>query len=431
MRYNLAVTLGRIVSFVSRYLYKGAGGTWPGEIALRIYPNILKDLTHKLRKGVILVAGTNGKTTTSLMIKTIIEYNGYSVVHNASGANLLNGIVSSLIRSPVVDWGIFEVDENALTQVIKSIKSVKSKVIIVLLNLFRDQLDRYGEVDAIADKWKEALSPLTWNSTVIANADDPLITAICEQLKTKKVYIGIENPILYRKNMQHATDTIYCPRCGTRLTYGGFYYSHLGKWACGSCGFTHPDVILSAKDYHCPIEGIYNQYNAISAAAVGVLLQFEKARIQSALAAFTPAFGRMERMLVRGKKVRIVLSKNPTGFNESLQTHLDSKDKGPVLLLLNDRIPDGTDVSWIWDVDFELLDGQKREIIISGDRTYDMAVRMKYALSDMSHVTVSDSLPSALDIALSKIEEGETLWILATYSAMLDVRKIITGKKIL
>lgn len=427
MRYYLAVTLGRIVSFVSQYLHKGAGGTWPGEIALRIHPNILKNLTHKLHKGVILVAGTNGKTTTSLMIKTIIEGNGYSVVHNASGANLLNGIVSALLLSTNKDWGMFEVDENALPHILNYIHPT----IIVLLNLFRDQLDRYGEVDAIADKWKKALVTLGEQSTVIANADDPLISAICEHLKAKKVYIGLENPSLYRKTMQHATDTIYCPRCGTRLTYDGFYYSHLGKWACGSCGFTHPDVVISDKDYLSPIEGIYNKYNTITSATVGECIGLDSSTIQYALSLFIPAFGRMERMLARGKKVRIVLSKNPTGFNESLQTYLDSKDIGPVLLLLNDRIPDGTDVSWIWDVDFELLDGQKREIIVSGDRTYDMAIRLKYALTDMRFITVTDNLLSAIDVALSKIGKHETLWILATYSAMLDVRKIITGKSIL
>jgi len=426
MRYNLAVSIGRIVSCVSTVFHKGSGGTWAGEIALRIYPNILKDLTHKLRKGIILVAGTNGKTTTSLMIKKIIESQGASVIHNASGANLLNGVVSALLLSTNKDWGIFEVDENVLPILLSYIEPK----MIVLLNLFRDQLDRYGEVDAIAGKWKKSFSTLTEKTTLIANADDPLITAICEQLQAKKVYIGIENSSLYRKVMQHATDTIYCPKCGTRLTYGGFYYSHLGKWSCGSCGFTHPDVTITSKDYQCPIEGIYNQYNAISAAAVGVVLQFETTGIQSALASFTPAFGRMERMFARGKKVRIVLSKNPTGFNESLQTYLDSKDKGPVLLLLNDRIPDGTDVSWIWDVDFELLDEQKREIIISGDRVFDMAIRLKYAVTNLERITIFDSLASSLDVALAKTQSDETLWILATYSAMLDVRKIITGKSI-
>ena len=427
MRYFFAVFVGRIISFVSIVLHTGAGGTWAGEIALRIYPNILKELSYKLRKGIIVVAGTNGKTTTSLMIKKILEYQGYSVVHNATGANLLNGIVSSLLVSSKKDWGVFEVDENVFPIVLDYIQPS----IVVLLNLFRDQLDRYGEVDNIALKWKKALSQLTDNTSVIANADDPLITAICEDLKIKKLYIGLENPLLYRKVMQHATDTIHCPKCGTRLTYGGVYFSHLGKWACGSCGFTHPDVTISMNDYQSPIEGMYNHYNAITAAAVGELLHVDKKSIKETLASFIPAFGRMEHMTVREKNVRIVLSKNPTGFNESLQTYIQSNNIGPLLLLLNDRIPDGTDVSWIWDVDFELLDGQKKEIIVSGDRTYDMAIRTKYALANMSRVTVCDQLSTALDVALAKTDENSTLWVLATYSAMLDVRKLLTGKKIL
>lgn len=428
MRYFFAVFAGRIVSFISKIFHTGTGGTWSGEIALRIYPNILKDLSHKLRKGIILVAGTNGKTTTTLMIKTILEAQGVTIAHNASGANLLNGVVSSLLTVwGKKDWGVFEVDENVLPILLTYVEPKA----VVLLNLFRDQLDRYGEVDVIADKWKKALATLAAQSTVVANADDPLIAAICEGLKAKKVYIGLENPSLYRKVMQHATDTIYCPKCGTRLTYGGVYYSHLGKWSCGSCGFNHPDVTISMKDYQSAIEGIYNHYNAITAAAIGELLHFDQHSIKETLASFIPAFGRMEHMTVRGKNIRIVLSKNPTGFNESLQTYIQSKDKGPLLLLLNDRIPDGTDVSWIWDVDFELLEEQKREIVISGDRTYDMAVRIKYALSTMNDVTVADTLVTALDVAMSKIGANETLWILATYSAMLDVRKLLTGKKIL
>lgn len=427
MRYYLAVIFGRITSFVSQFLHIGAGGTWAGEIALRIYPDILKDLRHTLRKGIILVAGTNGKTTTSLMIKKIIEYQGDSVVHNKTGANLLNGVVSALLLSGNKDWGIFEIDENVLPAVLSYI----DPDIIVLLNLFRDQLDRYGEVDSIAQKWKKALSHLTSGTTLVANADDPLITNISETSPAKTVFFGLENPAFYIGHMQHATDTIHCPKCGTRLTYGGVYYSHLGKWACGSCGFTHPDVMIKDTDYQSPVEGIYNKYNAIAAGSVGESIKLDSDKIQQALETFTPAFGRMEDIAIHGKHTRILLSKNPTGFNESLRTYSQSKVTGPVLLLLNDRIPDGTDVSWIWDVDFELLDELKREIIVSGDRAYDMAVRIKYALTTMGKVTVSQTLQSALDVALSKTTKQETLWILATYSAMLDVRKIITGKKIL
>lgn len=428
MRYFFAGFAGRTVSFISKIFHTGAGGTWPGEIALRIYPNILKDLSHKLRKGIILVAGTNGKTTTTLMIKTILEAQGLTIAHNASGANLLNGVVSSLLTVwGKKDWGIFEVDENVLPLVL----SYLEPKMIVLLNLFRDQLDRYGEVDSIAQKWQAAINHLPATTTIAANADDPLITAICEVTAAKTIFFALENPSLYIEHMQHATDTIHCPKCGTRLTYGGVYYSHLGKWSCGACGFTHPEVLLKEKDYQSPVEGIYNKYNTIAAAAVGECIGVDSNKIQQALQVFTPAFGRMEDIEIHEKHIRILLSKNPTGFNESIRTYIQSQVNGPLLLLLNDRIPDGTDVSWIWDVDFELLEGQKREIIVSGDRTYDMAVRIKYALLTMKNVTVADTLVAALDVAMSKIGANETLWILATYSAMLDVRKILTGKKIL
>ena len=419
--------IGILVSYTSRLCALGAGATWPGEIALRLNPGILEQLSHRLKKGAIVIAGTNGKTTTALLLKKMIESHGDSVVHNMTGANLLNGIVSTLLLSSKKDWGIFEVDENVLPILLKYIHPTA----IILLNLFRDQLDRYGEVDAIAEHWKKVLLALDSQSVVIANADDPLICAVCENLKTKKIFFGLENPSLFRKTMQHATDTIYCPKCGTRLTYGGVYYSHLGKWSCGSCSFTHPDVTLSMIDYQSSLEGVYNHYNAIAASAVSKLIGINEAHIRESLADFVPAFGRMEHMTVWGKDVCIVLSKNPTGFNESLETYINSKNKGPVLLLLNDRIPDGTDVSWIWDVDFELLNRNQNEIIVSGDRTYDMAIRIKYAIDDILRMTVSDKLESALSIALSNVQIDETLWILATYSAMLDVRKILTGKKIL
>lgn len=439
--YYLAIGIGRCVSLVSQIGNFGAGATWPGEIALRISPNILRHLSKKLRKGIILVAGTNGKTTTTLMVKKILESHGDSVIHNASGANLLNGIVSTLIiSSGKKDWGVFEVDENSLPIVLQFIHPK----IIVLLNLFRDQLDRYGEVDAIAEKWKRAMEKLGSDTRIVATADDPMIACITEKMVKQTAYIGLEDPALYLPVMQHATDTIYCPKCGNRLTFGGVYFSHLGKWACGRCGFVHPDVLIRAKDYQSPIEGVYNICNTLAAAATCEEIGIPQDNIIRGLASFTPAFGRMESLQYDGKMIRVLLSKNPTGFNESIRTVLASDKKGPMMIFLNDRIPDGTDISWIWDVDFEQLQGLSHTIIVSGDRAYDMGVRMQYALYEekptakkqkISHndgpMIVEQDTERAVEQAIAVTADTETLWILATYSAMLDVRKILTGKKIL
>lgn len=441
--YYPAICIGRLISCISRIFRIGAGATWPGEVALRISPNILRRLSSQLRRGIIVVAGTNGKTTTTLMIKKILESHGDTVIHNESGANLLNGIVSALVTNiGKKDWGVFEVDENSLPIVLRFIRPRT----IIFMNLFRDQLDRYGEVDAIAEKWKRMLGEIGPTTRIVANADDPMIAFVTEEVKERTTYIGLEEASLYLPVMQHATDTIYCPKCGNRLTFGGVYFSHLGKWACGRCGFVHPDVLIRAKDYQSPVEGVYNIYNTLAAAATAESIGIPQDAIIRGLATFTPAFGRMESLQYEGKMVRILLSKNPTGFNESIRTVLSSDKKGPMLLLLNDRIPDGTDISWIWDVDFELLHDLPHPIFISGDRAYDMGVRMEYALRDDGHIdkkqqqgtdddekkmAVEQDLQDAVQRAVRVTGDAETLWILATYSAMLDVRKILTGKKIL
>ncbi|MCX6794158.1 MAG: MurT ligase domain-containing protein [Candidatus Gottesmanbacteria bacterium] len=357
LRTRLAIILGKLVSLLSKTLHVGAGATWPGEIALRINPRILRILSANAPH-IILVAGTNGKTTTVKMIETILVHNGKTVYRNASGANLDNGLVSALLADMKwrqrfrSDYFIFEVDEAALPNVLKDM----TPEIIVLNNLFRDQLDRYGEVDTIAEKWLVALGSLERQTNVIINADDPHLAFIGSKLTAKVKYYGLEDPSLFLPKMQHATDTIYCPNCGTRLTFAGVYFSHLGKWACGNCSFVPQKEDVTARDFTSPIEGIYNKYNTLAAALAAEIVGISKLDIREALTHFTPAFGRMETVVVDEKRIKILLSKNPTGFNESLRTVAASADKGPVLLVLNDRIPDGTDVSWICDVDMEQLD---------------------------------------------------------------------------
>jgi len=431
---TLAVIVGKLISFLSKTLHIGAGATWPGEVALSISPDILSILLSIPKKGIIIVAGTNGKTTTTLMIDKILSDNGEKVIHNTSGANLKNGIVSSLLSAQDTDWGIFEVDENALPKIIKDVGN--QNVILVLLNLFRDQLDRYGEVTAIGEKWRDIVETLSPKTKVIINADDPLLASIGKNKLTHTAFFGLGNRNYYIPHVQHATDSIYCPVCKTKLQYTGFYYSHLGDYSCQSCHFAHPKNTIIENDVQSPLEGVYNIYNTLAASAVSLATGISKIRIEQSLSTFTPAFGRMEEVVYKNKKVKILLSKNPTGFNESLRTVLSSSQKGPMMILLNDRIPDGTDVSWIWDVDFEQLHGYQYPIIVSGDRALDMGVRMKYVeVSNIQkkkqHFEIVNNLSEAIDKAVILTKKTETLWVLATYSAMLDVRKIVTGRKIL
>lgn len=426
---RLAIIVGKCVSLIISGLGLGAGETWPGEIALTIRPSIAKAMASSLENGVILVAGTNGKTTTSLMLKTVLESVGEIAVHNATGANLLNGVVSSFIHE--ADWlgrvtadvGIFEVDENSLPVVLRYIFPKR----IVILNLFRDQLDRYGEVDVIVEKWEKALSKLPKDTQVILNSDDPGVAALGSSVPGKVTYFGVNDPAEYLKVPEHATDSTFCPKCGARLTYDGVYYSHIGIWRCIKCKNTRPKPDVS--DWQSTLPGLYSRYNVLAAVAVSQSMGIPSGKIKSALSHFMPAFGRQERLTISGKHVMLLLSKNPAGFNASLRTVIEQK-ASYFFLALNDRIPDGRDVSWIWDVDFETIP-KTATVFASGDRTYDMAVRLKYAGIDKTHMHVTPDMDTAVHTALSTMPKGQTLYVLPTYSAMLDIRNILVGHKIL
>ena len=430
-RDRIAVIAGKIVSLLSRMLGLGAGATWPGEVALAMSPTILLSLTKQLRHGVILIAGTNGKTTTSLMLTTILHYEKLNVVHNGSGANLLNGLVSACVSASgfdgVVngDWGVFEVDENSLPVILKYIKPK----VIIMLNLFRDQLDRYGEVDVISEKWQLAIKNLTEETTLVLNADDPLIASLGKKVKADVSYFGLTQKAEQATNLEHATDSIFCLFCGSRLLYNSYYFSHLGDWYCKVCGEKRPKLTMSS--WESPLPGLYNKYNTLAAALTAQSLGIHGKHINESLQGFAPAFGRQEECVVNRKKIKLFLSKNPAGFNASLRAVLELHPKS-ILLALNDRIPDGRDVSWIWDVDFEMIP-ETMPVVVTGDRVFDMAIRMKYAQEKdgMKNMIVQPDLKQAITSGLEKVKEGEMLYVLATYSAMLDIRKIITGRKIL
>lgn len=439
----------RIIVAVMRFLSRiitssglGAGATWPGEIALSLSPSILSSMIQSLREGVVLIVGTNGKTTTALMLAQILNNEGKDVIHNASGANLLNGIVSSCIMHAgwtgkvAADWGVFEVDENALSGVISNIPIIqlsnnKKKLIIVFLNLFRDQLDRYGEVDVIVEKWQKALARLdSGNQSIkpyhlVVNADDPGVAHLGMSFKGTVSYFGINDKKKFLKIREHATDSTFCPNCGKRLTYEGVYYSHIGVWRCAKCGNARPTP--DVHTFPSALPGLYNQYNTLAAVAAAQALRIPRDSIETSLHAFYPAFGRQEEVMVGGKHIKLFLSKNPAGFNASLRTAIEMGAK-EFLFVLNDRIPDGRDVSWIWDVDFEMLP-ENITPVVSGDRPWDMALRLKYATSQP--VVTYEHLETALHFFTESSDKTNSLYVLATYSAMLEVRKLLTGKKIL
>lgn len=408
----------------------GSGSTWPGHIALSINKNFVHEVLKKSKVKTILIAGTNGKTTTAKLIQTIFENNKKRVFRNESGANLLNGIASSLLLHSSIlsalkyDYAIFEIDENTLSLAIQEL----NPNYIILLNLFRDQLDRYGEVDSIAKKWKTSLTDLPKHATLILNADDPQIAFLGKGSKGKTLYFGLSDKKLSKKGNQFSADSTYCPNCNSKLIYEETYFSHLGNWHCVSCGLKWPKPDISNVSYY-PLPGTYNMYNVHAAVLLAQDNNVGKETIEQSLKSFNPAFGRQEIIKAGNKKVHLFLSKNPTSFNQSLRTVTELGGKN-ILFVLNDRIPDGRDVSWIWDTELEL--DSISNIAVSGDRAFDMGLRIKYEIKNFnSKVKIYTKLSQAVKNALDIMSDNETLYVLPTYSAMLEVRKILTGRKIL
>jgi UDP-N-acetylmuramyl tripeptide synthase len=433
---NSLIVLGKSISKLSQTLNRGNGSTWPGHIALKGNKNFIKDVLSHSKIKTIIVAGTNGKTTTSGLIRTGLEKNGKKVIQNNSGANLLNGIASSLLLNTnsqgklTQDFALFEVDENALPAVLEQI----TPDYLVLLNLFRDQLDRYGEINTITQKWHDAIDTLSEKTKLILNADDPQIAAIPIFLRIpekKVLYFGLHDKKIVHTQLGDSADSISCPRCNAQLVFTEIMFSHLGNWYCKKCGLKRPKINLNKFGMY-PLSGTYNKYNTHAAALLLEDLGITDEKIIAAFTDFKPSFGRQEIIKYHDRNVQLFLSKNPTSFNQSYAT-IKELNATTLIIVLNDRIPDGRDISWIWDTDLPEIDSFKH-IFIAGDRMYDMAVRLKYEMGIQKFtdkVQTFEILKNAIDASITSTSVDETVYILPTYSAMLDARKILTGKKIL
>jgi len=420
------VLLGKVFGLVIKLLKLGSGSTWPGHVALLINDDFVEEILYKNSLKIVVIAGTNGKTTTSKLIKHILEEAGFKVLHNKSGANLENGLASTLINGTDLnlkinyDYLIFESDESALPLILERIEPH----FLILLNLFRDQLDRYGELDVIIKKWTKSISKLSQNTRLILNADDPQVSYLSANTKAKVHYFGLDLPS--KKIIIHGADSIFCPKCNTKLVFEKVYYSHLGIWGCLNCGLKRNKP--EAVSYPVALEGLYNQYNSRAASLFAKLNSISKKTIDKAVKNFTPAFGRQEKIALNNKFVQIFLSKNPTSFNESLDTISAHKPKN-LLIVLNDRVPDGLDVSWIWDTDIEDNIKPYTKVYVTGDRAWDINLRLKYA--GLKNIYPFGDLSEALRKSIESLNDGEILYALPNYSAMLELRNILVGRKIL
>jgi UDP-N-acetylmuramyl tripeptide synthase len=450
------LALARTVGAVSRLRGSGASSA-PGKVLLRLEPGAIGELSSRLPMGSVLVSATNGKTTTSALLAGILERAGISLVNNQSGANMAGGIASTLLAaarphgSIAGELGLFEVDELWLD----SLAADLHPRAILLGNLFRDQLDRYGELETIADRWGAVVrTGPAREATLVLNADDPAIADLGRERAAPVVYFGVDDESLALAGMAHAADAKHCRRCGAPYVFDAVYLGHLGHYHCPSCGQTRPaptaiatNVSLEgvdsarftlqtpagAAEVALSLPGLYNVYNALAAAALATALEVALPEIVAGLQETRAAFGRAETVMIGGpthpRELRILLVKNPAGANEVLRTLALQPGEHDLLGVLNDRIADGRDVSWIWDADFELLAGRVRRATCSGSRAPELALRLKYAGIDPARIHVQADLPSALREAAADRSEPQTpLYALPTYTAMLALRELLVAR---
>jgi UDP-N-acetylmuramyl tripeptide synthase len=434
-----ALLIARAAGWLSRRTGRGGGTTVPGVVLLKLWPHAVGDLGGRLARGSVVVSATNGKTTTARLIRSLVDAQGWTTVANTAGSNLMRGVATALIEADGDDQlGLFEVDEAALPAVAEALRPR----VVVLMNLLRDQLDRYGELEALAARWAAMVAELPADTTLVLNADDPTIAALGSGHQSV-VYFGLEDSGQGRGALAHATDSSNCPRCDAPLHYDLVSIAHMGHWRCEACGLRRPtpdvglrrvdlrglegvgvsmDTASGPVDADLALFGLHNAYNAAAAVATAWALGLPVEGAGAALGSTGAAFGRGERVNLSEREIVMLLAKNPAGANENVRTITSSPAPLHILVMLNDRTADGHDVSWIWDVDYEPLLDTASSITVSGDRAHDMALRFVYGGCDRDRVAVVPTVAEALDHVIAATRPGDSIVALPTYTAMLDLR---------
>jgi UDP-N-acetylmuramyl tripeptide synthase len=441
------IAAARAVGEVARRSGRGGGTSLPGKVLMRLEPGAISELSSRLPRGSVVISATNGKTTTAAMVASVLARAGVPIVHNRAGANMAGGVASTLLAAARGrgridgELGLFEIDEFWLDRIDRELAPRG----ILLGNLFRDQLDRYGELDAIADRWAAvAAGAGARKASLVLNADDPLIADL-GRAAANVTYFGVEDRSMAVPEMQHASDSKHCRRCGAAYVYDVVYLGHLGIYRCPSCGAERPVPAVAAESIaldgtrgssfelvtpagrarvELPLPGLYNVYNALGAAALclGLGVGIELGVVVAGLGSVQAAFGRAERIAVGDVEIQTLLVKNPAGANEVLRTLVLEPSELDLLAILNDRTADGHDVSWVWDADFEMLADRVRRVTCAGTRAAELAVRLKYAGVPAERLHVVPALAPALDDAVANASSGQ-LYVLPTYTALLELRR--------
>ncbi len=443
MPLTVGIAGARMAAGLSRLVGAGGGTTVPGKVLSSIDPEVLDRLARRLPLGSALVSATNGKTTTAAMAARILSLR-VRLAHNSSGANLLSGVTSSLLSSRSPELGLFEVDEAALPEIAHRVRPRA----VCLGNLFRDQLDRYGELEHVAERWRLVVRALAPEAVLVVNGDDPQVGDLARE-RAGSIVFGLDDPRHAVPELLHAADSKWCLRCGRPYEYAAAYVGHLGAYRCPACGHARPELDVVAREIELrgldgvdfsldaqgesravrlAVPGLYNVYNALGAASLALALGSTLDDVVVGLERFGAAFGRFERIAVGDKRVLVLLVKNPAGANEAVRTLVVGGAPKLAVLALNDAIADGRDVSWIWDVDWEPLLAGLDRVVVTGERAAEMALRCKYGGFPADAIEVVPDLGEALDRGLQLSPGGGELVVLPTYTAMLALRRIVADR---
>lgn len=413
IRLVLAILAGKFTTFLIRTFTQSGGSAAPGLIALFIDPQLIRKLAKQIPQNIV-ITGTNGKTTTSAMISHILTQTQEPVLHNGTGSNLSRGVASKLLsKSSIlgkitnVAIGVWEADEAAFFDIISQVKPEH----IVILNIFRDQLDRYGEINTIIEKWRKALEKATWSKTLYLNGDDGYLEKLKKFSNTKIQTFGIaQSPVHFEQKSTRIYFEIKAQILSADIDGAEIVFGHKG---------VGQKTIL-------PIIGVYNVYNFLAAYLVASELAIPLENIINSLSSFKPAFGRMEKVLLHNKHGLIALIKNPAGTTQVLETIKPMiRKEDTLVIILNDNIADGTDVSWIWDAHFEKILESFPEVFVTGTRRYDMALRLVYAGIKKERVNIYDNLEKTMN-KLSNQSNSGRVFILPTYTALLELQEYLT-----
>jgi lipid II isoglutaminyl synthase (glutamine-hydrolysing) len=451
-RLAVALAAGKATSTAAKVLRAGGGTSFPGSVARRIDPRVLKKVAAASAARKVIVTGSNGKTTTCRMLAALAHTGGLKVTQNRSGSNLRQGVISAAVRGTDLrgrmDAQLFllEVDEGAVRLVAPDLQPDT----FLVTNIFRDQLDRFGELYSMAKGLEDAIEALPASATVVLNGDDPLVASFAPAARAGRLYFGIQADTAGTQVPEHAADTIRCVRCQHPLTYRVVHFSHLGDYQCLECGNARPrlDVAVTAirpspaagseitvetpagtVSLQVPLPGLHNVYNAAAALAAAAALSLPRpldpAEAQHAMSGLRPAFGRLEEIQAGERQVMLAFVKNPTSYNATMREVLQRPGRKHVLAAHSNTVVDGEDFAWLWDVDLELLVPQLESLTIGGTRAEEVALRFKYAGADPAAMQVLPDRSTALDTALTGTPPGESLYIFAGYTPMRELRSIM------